>query len=117
VNDFGQRNFAETMIEFSTSREASQCMSTLRQMSGGDKTPLSLPALGDETVAYTLQAVESIPKARLHLVFVRRGNIILLIGGPDDDRTLSYVTVALAKFDRVLASATPTSPLATTSTP
>jgi len=120
VNDFGKREFAETLFEFLTSRDASQCMSAERQRMtklGGEYTPLSFPTLGDEAVAVTDQAITSIPKARLHLVLVRRGNILLLIGGAADDRTLSYVTVALAKVDRVLASATPASPLTTTSTP
>jgi hypothetical protein len=104
VTPFGNRHFAETIFEYSTAQDASQCMSALRQLMrtpGSDRTALSFPALGDETVASTLQAL---PTRQTHAVDVRRGNLILHIGADDDDRTLSYVTVALAKLDRLLPS-------------
>jgi hypothetical protein len=105
------RSFDERIVEFATSADASACMSVLRQglSAPGKETPLSIPSFGDETVASTLQTATT----PAHEVEVRRGNIILQIGADDDDRTQSYVTVALAKLDRIMASASPLTASAT----
>jgi hypothetical protein len=114
----GTWDFSETILEFRRSGDAAQCMDARREAiteQGSDKTLLSFPVLGDETVALTVHATPSRSDI-VHLVAVRRENLVLLIGASADDRTLSYVTIALAKIDRLLGSATPTIPT-TTPTP
>jgi hypothetical protein len=110
------RNFSEVLLQFPTSQDAIACMSALRGepiTPSSERRVLSFPTLRDETVALTARAGDK----DVHLVEVRRSNVILHIGADADDRTLSYVQTALTKLDRVLAQTPAAAPPPTAQSP